>query len=239
MFENRDPRLRQSILHPDDAAYYKYHNADGRDYPRITGMSGGRQSTTGYHIIKHYNADDMIGKAYNTGEHPGIILRYGEVLLNYAEAKAELGELTQEDLDISINLLRDRVAMPHMELGNIPTDPAYEDDGVPPLIAEIRRERRVELFLEGFRYNDLRRWKQGRKLEDPDLGIRWSEAAKARYEGADIQTAVDPETGHAYIDVYAGTDWADPVFDESKHYLWPIPLDALSQNPEIGQNPGW
>ena len=239
VFENRDPRLRQSILHPDDAADYQYHNADGREYPRITGMSGGRQSTTGYHIVKHYNADDMIGKAYNTGEHPGIILRYGEVLLNYAEAKAELGELTQTDLDVSINLLRDRVGMPPMELGNVPADPEYADDGVSPLIAEIRRERRVELFLEGFRYNDLRRWKQGEKLEEPDLGIRWDEGAKARYEGADIQTAVDPTTGHAYIDVYAGTDWANPVFDESKHYLWPIPLDALSQNPEIGQNPGW
>ena len=239
VFVNRDPRLRQSVLHPDDAAYYKYHNADGRDYPRITGMSGGRQSTTGYHIIKHYNADDMIGKAYNTGEHPGIILRFGEVLLNYAEAKAELGELTQADLDISINLLRDRVAMPPMELGNIPVDPEYASDGVAPLIAEIRRERRVELFLEGFRYNDLKRWKQGEKLEEPDLGIRWTDAAAARYEGADIQTAVDPATGNEYIDVYAGTDWANPVFDEGKHYLWPIPLDALSQNPEIGQNPGW
>ena len=239
VFVNRDPRLRQSILHPEDTEYYKYHNADGREYPRITGMSGGLTTTTGYHVVKHYNADDMIGKAYNTGEHPGIILRYGEVLLNYAEAKAELGELTQADLDISINLLRDRVGMPRMEIGNIPVDPRYADDGVSPLIAEIRRERRVELFLEGFRYNDLRRWGQGEKLEQPDLGIRWNAAAEARYEGADIQTRVDPATGNEYIDVYAGTDWADPVFDEGKHYLWPIPLDDLSQNPEIGQNPGW
>lgn len=239
VFENRDPRLRQSILHPDDAAFYKYHNADGRDYPRITGMSGGRTSTTGYHIIKHYNADDMIGKAYNTGEHPGIVLRFGEALLNYAEAKAELGELTQVDLDQSINLLRDRVGMPHMNLADIPVDPRYVSDGVSPLIAEIRRERRVELFLEGFRYNDLRRWAQGKKLETPDMGIRWNEAAEARYAGADIETMVDPASGNTYIDVYAGTDWADPVFDESKHYLWPIPLGPLSQNPNIGQNPGW
>lgn len=239
VFVNRDPRLRQSILHPEDAAYYKYHLDDGRDYPRITGMSGGRISSTGYHIIKNYNADDQIGKAFDTGEHPGVILRFGEALLNYAEAKAELGELTQADLDISINLLRDRVGMPHMELANIPVDPRYTDEGVSPLIVEIRRERRIELFLEGFRYNDLKRWKQGKKLEEPTLGIRWNEAAAARYAGADIQTRVDPATGNEYIDVYAGTDWADPVFDENKHYLWPIPLDALSQNPAIGQNPGW
>lgn len=239
VFENRDPRLRQSVLHPEDTGKYKYHNADDRDYPRITGMSGGRISTTGYHIIKHYNADDMIGKAYNTAEHPGIILRFGEALLNYAEAKAELGDITQQDLDMSINLLRDRVGMPHMELANIPVDPRYTDDGVSPLIVEIRRERRVELFHEGFRYNDLRRWKQGTKLEIPDMGIRWNDAAMARYGGADIRTTVDPETGNTYIDVYQGTDWAEPEFDESKHYLWPVPLSELSQNPDIGQNPGW
>lgn len=243
VFENRDPRLRQTILHPDDSDKYRYHMDGGRAYPRITGMSGGRISSTGYHIIKHYNADDLIGKAYNTAESPAIILRYAEVLLNYAEARAELGELTQQDLDNSINLLRDRVAMPHLQLGNVPVDPRYTDDGVSPIIIEIRRERRVELFMEGHRYRDLKRWKQGKKLEEPDLGMRWNDAAAARYEGADITTttAVEPASGNTYeyIDVYAGTDWADPVFDGSKHYLWPIPLSALSQNPDIGQNPGW
>lgn len=239
VFANRDPRLRQTILHPDDSEKYAYHVADGRDYPRVTGMSGGRISTTGYHIIKHYNADDQIGKAYNTAESPAIILRFGEVLLNYAEAMAELGQITQHDLDISINLLRDRVGMPHMELGNIPVDPRHAGDGVAPLIVEIRRERRIELFMEGHRYNDLRRWRQGSKLEWPDLGIRWTDDAEARYEGADIRTTTDPATGNVYIDVYQGTDWADPVFDESKHYLWPIPLSALSQNPNLEQNPGW
>ncbi len=239
VFENRDPRLRQSILHPEDASKYEYHRADGRDYPRITGMSGGRISTTGYHIIKQYNAADQIGKAFNTAESPAVILRYGEVLLNYAEAMAELGTLSQGDLDISLNLLRDRVAMPAMDLGDIPVDPRYTSDGISPLIAEIRRERRVELFLEGHRYNDLKRWKQGKKLEQPDLGIRWNDAAIARYEGVTINTTLDPVSGNDYIDVYQGTDWANPVFDEGKHYLWPIPLSIIAQNPDIKQNPGW
>ena len=163
VFVNRDPRLRQTVLHPDDTEKYNYHQGDGRDYPRLVGMEGGVKSTTGYHIIKVYNADDLIGKAYNTGEAPAIILRFGEALLNYAEAKAELGQLTQADLDISINLLRDRVAMPRMDLGSLPVDPRYASDGVSPLIAEIRRERRVELFMEGHRYPDLMRWKQGEK----------------------------------------------------------------------------
>ena len=107
----------------------------------------------------------------------------------------------------------------------------------PPLIAEIRRERRVELFMEGFRYDDLRRWKQGKKLESPDLGIRFDDAAVARYPGANVQTSL--VDGIPYIDIYKGTDWADPVFDESKHYLWPMPLSVISQNPDIQQNPGW
>lgn len=239
VFENRDPRLRQTILHPEDAAKYRYHLADGRDYPRITGMAGGRMSTTGYHIIKQYNADDQIGKAFNTAESPAIILRFGEVLLNYAEARAELGELDQGDLDISINLLRDRVAMPPIDLASIPVDPRYSGDGVSPLIIEIRRERRVELFLEGHRYNDLKRWKQGKKLEQPDWGIRWNDTAIDRYPGAVISTAVDPVSGNTYIDVYQETDWANPVFDEAKHYLWPIPLNVIAQNPDIRQNPGW
>lgn len=239
VFKNRDPRLRQTVLHPDDAGKYNYHRGDGREYPRIAGMDGGLRSETGYHIIKHYNADDMIGKAYNTAESPAIILRFGEVLLNYAEAKAELGELTQADLDISINLLRDRVAMPHMDMGNIPVDPRYASDGVSPIITEIRRERRIELFMEGHRYNDLRRWKQGKKLEKPSMGMRWNDAAIARYPNANVKSSVDPESGNTYIDVYQGTDWANPVFDESKHYLWPIPLSAIAQNPNLKQNPGW
>ncbi|MFN4146291.1 MAG: RagB/SusD family nutrient uptake outer membrane protein [Runella sp.] len=237
VFENRDPRLRQTVLHPADAAFYKYHLGDGRSYPRINGMEGGYRSSTGYHIIKHYNADDMIGKAFGVAESPGIIMRFAEALLNYAEAQAELGRITQADLDLSINRLRDRVKMPHLKLDAVPVDPRYTSDGVSPLIAEIRRERRVELFMEGFRYNDLRRWKQGRKLTEPTMGMRWDAAAVARYPRAVVRTRL--VNGVPYIDVFAGTDWGTPVFDESKHYLWPIPLNNLAENPALKQNPGW
>jgi hypothetical protein len=239
VFENRDPRLRQTILHPQDAAKYKYHLADGRSYPRIDGMEGGLTTSTGYHIIKHYNADDMIGKAFGVAESPAIIMRFAEALLNYAEAQAELGKITQADIDLTINRLRDRVKMARMDINKIPVDPTYANDGVSPLIAEIRRERRIELFLEGFRYNDLRRWKQGRKLLIPTLGLRWDAAAIARYPKANIRTRVDPVSKKTYIDVYAGTDWAVPIFEEGKHYLWPLPLNTLAANPALKQNPGW
>lgn len=235
VFMNRDPRLRQTVLHPDDVPVWQYNRNDVRTYPRLNGMDGGQKSNTGYHIIKVYEVGSA-HRTYNTSQTPAIILRYAEALLNFAEAKAELGSISQGDLDQSINLLRDRVGMPHLTM-DVEMDPRYASDGVSALIAEIRRERRVELFMEGFRYNDLRRWKQGKKLEIPDLGIRFDAAAVTRYENANVQTEM--VDGVPYISVYKGTDWADPVFDESKHYLWPIPLDAISQNPDIDQNPGW
>ncbi|MEZ5038480.1 MAG: RagB/SusD family nutrient uptake outer membrane protein [Saprospiraceae bacterium] len=236
IFGNRDPRLRQTILHPDDVLVYGYGNNDTRPYPRLRGMEGGQTIETGYHIIKVYDVKTAYA-TYNTSNTPAIILRFGEALLNYAEAVAELGTITQDDLDLTINKLRDRVGMPHLEMANVPVDPRYANDGVSPLIVEIRRERRVELFMEGFRYDDLRRWKQGKKLEQPDLGIRWDDAAIARYPKANVKSSV--VDGIPYVDVYKGTDWTNPVFDENKHYLWPIPLDVMAQNPAIKQNPGW
>lgn len=235
VFVDRDPRLRQTILLPVDNAALVWDVA--RTYPRITGMPGGNTSTTGYHIVKWFNTN--IGPGFNTGITPAITLRFGEALLNYAEAKAELGTLTQGDLDISINKLRDRVAMPHLKLDKIPVDPRYTNEGISPLLVEIRRERRIELFGEGFRYNDLKRWKQGKKLTEPILGMQFNAAARTRYAGARIETSVDPVSGKTYIDVYKNTGVANPVFDESKHYLWPIPLGSIAENPEIKQNPGW
>lgn len=236
VFENRDPRLRQTILHPDDVKFYAFGNNDTRPYPRLAGMDGGLASETGYHIIKVY--DNATAYAtYNVSNTPAITMRFGEALLNYAEAVAELGTITQADLDLTINKLRARVGMPALNLSSIPVDPRYVNDGVPPIIVEIRRERRIELFMEGFRYDDLRRWKQGKKLEVPSYGIRWDDAAKARYPKANVKFSL--VNGVPYINVYLGTDFATPVFDEAKHYLWPIPLNDLAQNPAIKQNPGW
>jgi len=241
VFENRDPRLRQTVLHPDDQAIYRFGNHDfgARTYPRLQGM-GGVTSYTGYHIIKVYNVGSAHA-SYNSSQTPAISMRFGEALLNYAEATAELGNgsISQEDLDISINLLRDRVGMPHM-VAEPEMDPRYADDGISAALVEIRRERRVELFMEGFRYEDLRRWKQGKKLENKDYGIRWDAANKAAIDpdgGTTVQSGM--VDGVEYIEVYKGTDFENPVFDESKHYLWPLPISAISQNPNLKQNPGW
>ena len=128
-----------------------------------------------------------------------------------------------------------------MDLANIPSDPRYVPQWhTDPLIVEIRRERRIELFMEGFRYDDLRRWKWGKLLENKDYGMRWDQANRDRIDPdgtVTVQTSV--VDGVEYLDIYKGTDYATPEFDENKHYLWPINLKALSQNPDLGQNPGW
>ena len=166
IFENRDPRLRQTVLHPADQAIYRYgnHDPDVNPYPRIQGMPGGQKTYTGYHIIKVYEVGSA-HRSYNSSQTPAIIMRFGEALLIYAEAMAELGggTISQADLDISINLLRARVGMPPLS-ATPQMDPRYANDGISAVLAEIRRERRIELFMEGFRYDDLRRWKQGAKL---------------------------------------------------------------------------
>ena len=242
LFENRDPRLRQTILHPDDQAIFNYgnHPPETASYPRIQGMPAGQKTYTGYHIIKVFR-DNAAYASYNSSVTPAITMRFAEALLNFAEATAELGggTISQTDLDMSINLLRDRVGMPHLD-ANPAMDPKYAADGITAVVAEIRRERRVELFMEGFRYDDLRRWKQGKKLEGKDYGMRWDAANQAAIDpDGTVTVGSSMVDGIEYIEVYKGTDFETPVFDESKHYLWPLPTSALSQNPNLGQNPGW
>lgn len=245
IWENRDPRLRQTILHPDDQPIYYYGNSipETYRYPRLQGNTGGGIKTyTGYHIIKTYE-NVAAYNTYNVSETPAIILRYGEVLLTLAEAKAELGTITQEDLDATVNALRDRAGLPveaHLILGAEPVDPRYTSWHSDPLIVEIRRERRVELFMEGFRYFDLLRWKWGKMLEQKDYGMRWDEATRALVDPEGTVTVLFSDVdGVPYLEPYKGTDYETPEFDESKHYLWPLPINAISQNPNLGQNPGW
>ena len=105
-----------------------------------------------------------------------------EVILNFAEAKAELGTLTQADLDKSVKLIRDRVGMPNIDLAtaNANPDPYLEaaETGYPNVtgankgvILEIRRERTIELLAEGLRYDDLMRWKAGKTFEQQFKGM--------------------------------------------------------------------
>lgn len=165
-FKNRDPRLNQTYIYPE----WK------REPGSTTYVQRLNKNFTGYHQRKGYvNSTDQ--NVYNSIDFP--VHRYAEVVLMFAEAKAELGTLTQVDLNSSINLLRKRVDMPDLMLAeaNGNPDPKLKMDfpkvtgtnaGV---ILEIRRERRVELAFENSRYNDLMRWNAGKLLEKIPEGM--------------------------------------------------------------------
>ena len=111
---------------------------------------------TGYVRRKDYDPDTQY-HAQNYEITPSIQYRYAEVLLNYAEAKAELGTISQADIDISIKKLRDRVGMPNLTIGSITTDVNWEYPSLSPVINEIRRERKVEMVMENIRWDDIAR----------------------------------------------------------------------------------
>jgi hypothetical protein len=165
---NRDPRLTQTMYAPGRPRTVQ----NGKDTTVIftkpsVNRSDSEKCATGYEFCKNLDTDHDHQLTVSSGETCTPIFRYAEALLIYAEAKAELGELTQSDLDRSINLLRDRVGMPHLSLDPGYTDPkgeftaarGYDGVQVSNILQEIRRERRVELACEGFRYNDLKRWR--------------------------------------------------------------------------------
>ena len=168
---DRDPRLAQSIRTPG--------------YTRLgttTAIAPDLSATmTGYQPIKYVTTVDQ--DLWNGADIDLIVFRAGEVFLNYAEAKAEAGTLTQEDLDLSVNKLRDRVGMPHMDMAaaNANPDPfltnaewgGYQNvtGANKGVILEIRRERTIELTQEGFRYYDIIRWKEGKIFEKEFYGV--------------------------------------------------------------------
>jgi hypothetical protein len=160
------------------------------------------------------------------------IFRLGEVLLNFAEAKAELGTITQADLDASINLLRDRAGVADLTVGvGFTADDL--DPTVDPLLWEIRRERRVELMLEPFRKWDLIRWKKGEyyDAEEAYYAVKVDPAVTFQSSIDVIKTADD----HLYAQAVADRR---TVWDDRK-YLEPLPADQLVLNPNLTQNTGW
>ncbi|MDR0431373.1 MAG: RagB/SusD family nutrient uptake outer membrane protein [Tannerellaceae bacterium] len=164
VFENRDPRLAQTFMTPG----YMKPNQSNPYKPNL--------NLGGYPQLKFVpQKPDQVSSFTNYTDLP--VCRLAEILLIYAEAKAELGELVQSDLDKSVNLIRDRVNMPPVVIGNIVYDPSLEKTypnvtgRQKELILEIRRERRVELACEGFRLDDLMRWKAGHLLAQQQQGV--------------------------------------------------------------------
>ena len=186
---DRDPRLAQSFRTPG------YTRIDGTDQlaPDFSACC------TGYHTTKWVmsskaNGGDSDRVDRSTSDLP--VYRLGEILLIYAEAKAELGTITQADLDASVNLLRKRVGMPSMKM-DVTVDPYLTSPETgytnPKLLAssnlavilEVRRERAVELAQEGtnYRWYDIVRWREGKCIEQPYYGIYFPGAGEYDLNG--------------------------------------------------------
>lgn len=240
---NRDPRIKETFVSNE-------LRLDGE----VTNFS-----TTGIATHKFLNEEIKDQKEGNSNQNPtdAPVLRYGEVLINYAEAALELSmvggpSFTQEDLDKSINVLRDRpgINMPPLEVaggepavnGQVYDDPE-RDSAVPSMIWEVRRERRIELMMEGFRLDDLRRWKKLEyvdQVDNPETNRgAWVDKSNYDSELTDI-TLTNGDKG--YI-IPATEEHVLRQFDDPRVYLDPIPLDQIKlysdHGVELEQNSGW
>jgi hypothetical protein len=229
---NRDPRFPQTVA---TRGFTFLSNPDGsRDtiaLPRI----GTAITSTGYQIAKFRSPDPAQINA-NQSTIDLFIFRYAEILLIFAEAKAELGEADQPVIDRTINKLRRRVGMPDMNIATLVKDPRSDFPTLPVLLDEIRRERRVELVLEGFRFDDLLRWKAGKLIENPEtiLGLKLHPNVRAQYPTNQVRNIQTDANG--YIRVYTNITsrtWNDRM------YYYPIPAQEFILNPDLTQNTGW
>lgn len=166
MFAGRDPRMAETIMYPGFV-----NEGNNATLPTKIVLDYG-----GLGQLKFLPRTDATygGWGENITDLP--IIRYAEILLVNAEAKAELGKLTQADLDETVNPIRARVGIPGMKM-DVAVDPMQEklypnvSGAQRNLILEIRRERRVELACEGFRYDDTMRWAAGEIYNQPFEGV--------------------------------------------------------------------
>lgn len=230
--KNRDPRFTQTIATHDEVwRIQKNGNVEywGEVYDNLN-SNAAHNAPTGYINIKAYNPD-MNFHVQQYEETPYIIYRYGEALLNYAEAKAELESLTQGDLDLSINKLRSRVGMPSLKLDNIENDPNWDFPSLSPIINEIRRERRIELALEGHRWDDIARWAAADELI---IGQR-----PKGFKASQLSSNPFPVDDNGFLDPFQNAMPEGYGFIPKRDYLYSIPISELVLNPNLTQNPGW
>lgn len=230
-----------------------------REQPHIRGRyqngQGYNTSNAGYHIWKYYTPDNQT----IISDTDAPIFRMGEVLVNHAEVAWELGLFNQQIADLTINKLRERAHVAPMEVASINAafDPkrdlgGYANNGDPvagpadyevdPVLWEIRRERRIELYAEGFRFDDLRRWAKGHYISQTQYGayVRKADYENSRYvEDPDIQNfnlpIVEDGNGGGRICLFGQPTpgWLN------KYYLYPLPINDLVLNENLVQNPGY
>jgi starch-binding outer membrane protein, SusD/RagB family len=260
--KNRDLRLKQTIRLGD---YKRIIGGALVAAPPIFSYT-----FTGYQPIK-WTLDDMYYDSERLNNNSISEFRFAEVLLNYAEAKAELGTLTDADWAATVGVLRARggitaglTAKPTVVDNYLKT--VYFPDITDPVILEVRRERGIELCLEGFRFADILRWKRGELMNQEWNGFyvpALNTVMDLNEDGVNdvvFYQGTKPSLGSSltYVDVSAtvsgkansqllknGTSgeltWMNNIARlwEDKMYYYPIPATDLITNPNLGQNPGW
>lgn len=252
--QSRDRRLAQTIR--------------SLGYQRIGGtatlLPDFAATMTGYQLCKFLSDETQDGDGASYQD--VAFIRYAEVLLNYAEAKAELGIITQDDIDRTIRLIRSRVSMPNLDMTFANQSPDAVLAALYPnvsgsnqgIILEIRRERRIELVMEGFRWDDLVRWKAGKLLEPHFIGMYFPSLGEFDLDGDGapdlmLYTGTAPSTTAAQSVEIGGVlqltegDHGNLIgfkdntkqFDESRDYLYPLPTGDLLLNENLVQNPNW
>jgi hypothetical protein len=224
-FQNRDPRMAMAFIVPGTTIFFE----GGLLQPTYPGFSGSNATHTGYMIRKFL--DETIDATQFRGAYDFKEFRYGEVLLILAEAIYEQnGQISDQDLDRTINLLRSRVNMP-------PLTNAFVIANGLNMLNEIRRERTVELAFEGFRRDDLRRWKTAETVLPESLrGVKFvGTEYQQKYPNLKIGTDIQVDNDGFIIAEPAGSRQFLP-----KHYLDPIPLQQIQlSNGTLKQNDGW
>ena len=232
VFKGRDPRMVQSVLAPgsswEGGQSADLNSTDDKiyTYPLLTNNKIAAMTYSGYYMRKYVEPSTV--KYVSHDDNDIVMIRLAEVLLNYAEAKERINQLTQADLDKTINKIRDRVGMVHMKLSDLPQGSDIR--------TEIQRERRVELFFEGHRYFDIIRWKQGHLLGEDLIGVnrRWLDQSRLAVK-LDTDLTWVTKNGEKYLLIETGRR-----FDPKKNYLLPIPFKQMQLNPNLApQNPGW
>lgn len=260
--KGRDLRLQQTIRSGD---YKRINGGVAEAAPPVFSYT-----YTGYQPIK-WTLDDTYYDGGTRNINSISIMRYAEILLNYAEAKAELGTLTDDDWNKTIGALRRRAGI----TGNTSVKPAVADPYLQTnyfpeisdaVLLEVRRERGIELVLEGFRFYDIVRWKKGKLMEmlwngfyvpglnqnldlngdgQPDVNF-YKGTRPATQPGVtyiNVSETVNGVTNPQRLrqDTHGEITWLSniPRVFEEKHYLYPIPENDRLMNPKLGQNPAW
>lgn len=219
-YANRDPRLTYTIFY-NGSKWLKRGvetfngGLDRSDKPGLI------TTQTGYYLRKFLglNEDKADNAGYNSVSHHYQIIRYAEILLNYAEALNEVDkDANVAEIEDCLIKLRKRAGIEPGADNRYGLPPAYTQDEMRRI---IRNERRIELAFEEHRFWDIRRWKIAEDVMNRPV------------RGVEITKEADGTLRYHYVDVRTST------FDATKMYWYPIPRGEMQGNPELTQNPGW